>query len=71
MDVYSVDRIENDIAVIICGKKVIEISLEKLPKDIKEGSVLIKTDSGEYIIDKQETSNRKKMMNSLQNSLFK
>ena len=52
---YIIDRIENDIA--ICqnpeSKEIIEVDIEELPQEAKEGSVIILED-GKYTIDKKE-----------------
>lgn len=55
---YIVDRIEKNFAV--CedeNKKMIDISLEFLPKNIKEGTVLYYK-NGKYEIDKIEEQQR-------------
>ena len=52
---YVIDRIENDIA--ICqnpeSKEIIEVDIEELQQEAKEGSVIILKD-GKYAIDKEE-----------------
>lgn len=52
---YIIDRIENDIA--ICqnpeSKEIIEVDIEELPQEAKEGSVIILEDA-KYTIDKKE-----------------
>lgn len=57
-EIFVIDRIENNIAV--CENrstgKMTEIEISKLPKDIKEGSVL-KYENGEYKIDIEEQKN--------------
>lgn len=49
---YAVDRIENDIVVLenITSGDIINENIKKLPKDIKEGTILIKKDN-EYSLD--------------------
>lgn len=53
---YIVDRIEKDLAV--CEESdsgnMIQIQLEKLPENIKEGDALIKKDN-EFFIDEELT----------------
>lgn len=70
MEKYSVDRIENDIAVCENEKGVfINIDIQDLPSNVREGSVLIKTDNNTYVVDEKETLKRKKYLFDLQNKL--
>lgn len=57
---YSIDRIENNIAVLenIENNKLLEININMLPEGIKEGTILIKEDD-KYLIDSQEELKRK------------
>lgn len=49
---YAVDRIEDDIVVLenITSGDIINENIKKLPKNIKEGTILIKKDN-EYSLD--------------------
>ena len=49
---YTIDRIEDNIVVLEDRdtKEMIDMKKEELPKNIKEGSILIKKD-GKYILD--------------------
>lgn len=49
---YAVDRIEDDIVVLenITSGDIINENIKKLPKNIKEGTILIKKDNG-YSLD--------------------
>ncbi|MDO4381085.1 MAG: DUF3006 domain-containing protein [Clostridia bacterium] len=70
MEYLSVDRISQGIAV--CEKEdmsLVEIPLNSLPNDVKEGSVL-SFENGVYKIDKTEEEQRKKRIMMLQNLLF-
>lgn len=68
---YVVDRIENDVAVIECpDKSFINVSFSLLPKSTKEGSVLIKSDDGAFIVNEKEEKKRKNENLKLQNSIF-
>ncbi len=66
-----IDRIEGKYAV--CEKEdleMIDIEIEKLPKGVKEGDVLII--EGENIqIDSEETENRKEKIKKLMDDLWK
>lgn len=67
---YSLDRIEGDFAVVIDdSEKMLRIPLASVPKEAKEGSVLVRTDSG-FSVDFAETERRKKRLFEMQNSLF-
>lgn len=59
--IYIVDRIEDNVAVLENKetKKITDVSLSLLPKDIKEGNVL-KYENNTYILDKKEEEERKK-----------
>ena len=70
MKKYIVDRIENGFAV--CEDEdgqMVDISLENLPSDLKQGDVLI-LEQEKYEVLKEETEKIKKEMFDLQNSLF-
>lgn len=70
MEKYSVDRIENDIAVCENEKGVfINIDIKELPSNVREGLILIKTDNNTYVVDEKETLKRKKYLFDLQNEL--
>ena len=57
---YSIDRIEGDIVVLenIDNNEIIEVDINLLPKEIKEGTILIKHDD-DYMIDIAEETKRK------------
>ena len=61
---YSVDRIENDIAILedITTKEKIEINVNYLPKKIKEGTILEKKDDSFIIDEDEENIIRKRIM---------
>ncbi len=69
---YSVDRIENDIAILedITTKEKIEINVNYLPKKIKEGTILEKKDDS-FIIDEEEENIRRKRIMEKFNKLKK
>lgn len=56
---YAVDRIENDIVVLenIKNKEIINVRLELLPKNLKEGDVL-KFNNNKYFLDNNEKQAR-------------
>ena len=69
---YSVDRIENDIAVLedVTTKEKIELNINYLPKKIKEGTILEKKDDS-FIIDEEEENIRRKRIMEKFNKLKK
>lgn len=69
---YSVDRIENDIAVLedVTTKEKIELNINYLPKKIKEGTILEKKDDS-FIIDEEEENVRRKRIVEKFNKLKK
>lgn len=57
---YAIDKIENNIVLLesLEDKIKIEVPLNELPKDIKEGSIIIFTNN-EYKLDTETESARK------------
>lgn len=67
---YSVERIEENI--VLCEDddgNAVKMKLEDLPKGIREGDIIAKTDGG-YIVDADETELRRRKMAELQKSVF-
>ena len=60
---YAIDRIEENIAILedINTKEKLEININELPKEIKEGSILVFKDN-KYIIDEDEEEKRRKII---------
>lgn len=68
---YSIDRIEDNIAIIQnieTGEKI-EINIELLPENIKEGTILKKEEK--YTIDEETTNDRKESIQNRFNQLIK
>lgn len=68
---YIIDRFEGEYAV--CEDEagnMHDLPLAKLPKGAKEGDVIVEVDDA-YIIDHEETEQRKKKIQSLMDELFK
>lgn len=70
---FSVDRIEENVAICqdLCTENMISISLSLLPKEVKEGDIIIKQSESSFLIDKEETLKRRKEILNLQNRIFK
>lgn len=69
---YSIDRIENSIAVLenIDTKEIIEVDVSLLPENIKETNIVI-YENKEYKLDQQTEESRKKDLLSRFNKLKK
>lgn len=67
---YAVDRIDENIATIenIVNKEKKEVSLELLPKNVKEGSI-ITLEGGTYILNSNEEEARRKIIEEKLNRL--
>ncbi len=67
---YSIDRFEENIAVLIDENEAIQhISKELLPQEAKEGDILL-FDGETYQLDKDATTARKEEVCSLIDQLF-
>lgn len=65
-----IDRFEDEYA--ICedkDKKILNINKSKIPKQAKEGDIIIYRE-GKYILDKEKTLNRKKYIEELTKDLW-
>ena len=65
-----IDRFEEKYAV--CedeNKKILNINKSKIPKQAKEGDIIIYR-NGTYILDKEKTLNRKKYIEELTKDLW-
>ena len=68
---YSVDRIENGIAVCEDGEQnVINIELSLLPDGVREGDIIETTEKG-FAVRRNETDERRKKLAEMQANLFK
>lgn len=67
---YTVDRIEGNIVILENrnNNKIIEVELNKLPKSIKEGDILTRSNN-EYIIEKNKTNSTKNNIRNRFNKL--
>ncbi len=66
-----VDRIEENIAVCMDENEVLtEVKIAALPDGVREGSILIKLDDGNFKLDLQAEEERREMLFNLQNDLF-
>ena len=70
MKKFTVDRIEEDKAVLECENgECVTLEVKSLPKNIKEGDVLC-FEENSYFLDKEETEKRRQKIKSLMDSLF-
>ncbi len=67
---FTVDRIENDKAVLECENgDFVCLDLKYLPENIKEGDVF-KFEQNSCFLDKDETERRTRKIKTLMDSLF-
>ena len=67
---FTVDRIEEDKAVLECENgECVTLEVKSLPKNINEGDVLC-FEENSYFLDKEETEKRRQKIKSLMESLF-
>lgn len=67
---FTVDRIEEDKAVLECENgDCVTLGVKSLPKNIKEGDVLC-FEENSYFLDKAETEKRRQKIKNLMDSLF-
>lgn len=70
MKKFTIDRIEEDKAVLECENgDIVSIDLTSLPKKIKEGDILY-FEEGSCFLNEAETEQRKKKIESIMNLLF-
>ena len=55
----TVDRFEEDKAVVFDDDRQIIIRRDKLSSDVNEGDVIVLSDNGIYVTDKAETEQRR------------
>lgn len=67
---FAVDRIEENIAVCqnLETKEMMEVTIDKLPKDIKDGTIIMFKDN-EYKLDLTEEELRRKKIQERFNKL--
>lgn len=69
---YILDRIEDDVAVLEDdGRKTHDFPIAALPADVRVGDCLYLLESGEFVIDKDQTEARRARIIALQEMLFK
>lgn len=68
---YAFDRIEEEYGVLISleNEEIKNVKLSLLPKEAKEGDILFFSDNS-WILDKEKTEERKKLINDKFNSLW-
>lgn len=67
---FTVDRIEEDKAVLECENgECVTLEVKSLPKNINEGDVLC-FEENSYFLDKEETEKRRQKIKNLMDSLF-
>lgn len=70
MEYYSIDKIESDFAILEDTKKnTFKVSLNLLPKGVKETDVVFKKNA-RYYIDKDKSKEIKLKVQALQDEIF-
>ncbi|NLZ52612.1 MAG: DUF3006 domain-containing protein [Thermoanaerobacteraceae bacterium] len=65
-----IDRFEGGFAVCEAeNKDIVNIERSKLPREAREGDVIIQTSEG-YMIDRNKTEERREYINKLMNELW-
>lgn len=70
MQRYSVDRIEDNFAVLEKDCATYIVALDKFEFPVEEGMIVIKDESGKFTQDMQETAKIRKKHLEKQNRLF-
>lgn len=70
MELFSVDRIEEDIVVLIKDGKTFNYPLDDFDFSVKEGMLLSKDSDGKFRYEKDETERVKNELFKKQNDLF-
>jgi hypothetical protein len=69
--IYIIDRFEEEYAVCEREDKTFEnIRKLQLPKSVKEGDVIIRTEEGVFWIDKEATKKRKEIIRKKMDQLW-
>ena len=67
----TIDRFEGDWAVVeLEGREFVDISIDLLPPDAKEGSVILIDGDGKVIASAKETDEQRERINELMDRLF-
>ena len=69
---FSVDRIEENFAICqdLLSEKMVDIGLNNLPKEVKEGDIVVKREDKTFYVDHEETKKRRKKILDLQNKIL-
>lgn len=70
MELFSVDRIEENIVVLIKDGKAFNYPLEDFDFSVKEGMLLSRDSDGKFRYEKKETERVKNELFKKQNDLF-
>lgn len=70
MELFSVDRIEENIVVLIKDGKSVNYPLENFDFSVKEGMLLSRDSDGKFRYEKEETERVKNELFKKQNDLF-
>ncbi|HNW04628.1 MAG TPA: DUF3006 domain-containing protein [Oscillospiraceae bacterium] len=69
MELWILDRFEEDIAVLEGNETLIHVPREALPEDARPGDCFRRTDSGDYVSDAETTAARRERIIALKHKL--
>lgn len=71
MELWSVDRIEGDIAVLInTEKKIMNIPVSLFLQPVVSGDIVIQDSFGNFFVDSEKTVEKKRKLFELQKKIF-
>lgn len=70
MEIWIVDRIEDDIVILENNGNTMCIKKDELKINVSEGDVLIKDDLGKFVISKKEKNKREEYIKDLTENLW-
>jgi len=62
---WIIDRFEEDIAVVESRNETVYVNKSLLPKGIREGSLLVKTNGNFYLSEEKTEERRRKMQEKM------
>lgn len=71
MQIWSVDRIEEDTVVLINGeKKITTASVKLFSEKIASGDIVVQDAEGNFLVDFEKTAEKKRELFNLQKKIF-
>lgn len=71
MEIWSVDRVEDDTVVLINPeKKIINVPYTLFSEPVASGDIVIRQASGKFLMDSEKTAEKKRKLFDLQKKIF-